>query len=143
MNLSALTATALAARPDASVAIEDLASHPGLSEKDKLAKVSQQFEAALLRQILTDARKPVFASRFTSTSAVDGIYQDLITNQLAESISQSGEFGLARSLQSQLDPRSSTPSSAADSAANAPQRPAPAPSLIAASSPSFQPETSP
>jgi Rod binding domain-containing protein len=85
------------------VPLERLANDPGLTERAKVAQASQQFEAALLRQILSDARKPVFVSEFTKQSAVDGIYHDLITNQLAESISQSGEFGLARSLQAQLD----------------------------------------
>ena len=104
MNLSALSPTAR----DADVPIERLAAHPALSEQDKLAQDSRQFEAALLRQILADARKPVFPSKFTEQSAVHGIYNDMITSQLADSISQSGEFGLARSLESQLNRPSAT-----------------------------------
>ncbi len=90
------------AGPTTNVPIESLAAQSGLSERAKVAEASRQFEAALLRQILNEARKPVFASKFTQASAVNGIYDSMITSQLADSISQSGEFGLARSLQSQL-----------------------------------------
>ena len=93
----------------ADVRLEQLAAHPALSEQDKLAQASRHFEAALLRQILADARKPVFPSRFTDQSAVHGIYHDMVTSQLADSISQSGEFGLARSLESQLNRAPATP----------------------------------
>ena len=99
MNISALSSAARGAE----IPLEELAAHPDLTDKDKLAQVSRQFEAALLRQILADARKPVFASKFTDHSAVHGIYNDMVTDQLAESISRSGEFGLARSLQDQLN----------------------------------------
>ena len=98
MTINPLSPTARGA----DVPLEELASNPALSEKQKLAEASRQFEAALLRQILADARKPVFASRFTSQSAANSIYDDLITNQLADSISRGGEFGLARDLQQQL-----------------------------------------
>ncbi len=99
MNVS----SSRSAGPAANISIENLASQPGLSERAKVAEVSRQFEAALLRQILNEARKPVFASKFTQASAVNGIYDSMVTSQLADSISQSGEFGLARSLQGQLD----------------------------------------
>lgn len=93
------------AGPAANIPIENLAAQSGLSERAKVAEASRQFEAALLRQILNEARKPVFASKFTQASAVNGIYDSMVTSQLADSISQSGEFGLARSLQGQLDRR--------------------------------------
>ena len=38
----------------------------------------------------------------TDDSAVGGIYKDMVTAQLAESISKSGSFGLAQSLQAEL-----------------------------------------
>jgi len=98
MNVNPLSSTGRGA----DIPIEELASNSKLSEKEKLKEASRQFEAALLRQILADARKPVFPSRFTQQSAANGIYDDLITNQLADSISRGGQFGLARDLQSQL-----------------------------------------
>ena len=83
------------------VPLESLAGNKSLSDNDKVAEVSRQFEAVLLRQILQDIRKPLLAPA-ESESTVNGIYSDMINNQMAESISRSGTFGLARSLQSQL-----------------------------------------
>jgi flagellar protein FlgJ len=81
--------------------LESLASNANLSDNDKVAEVSRQFEAVLLRQIFQDIRKPVLAQD-DGNSTVNGIYSDMINNQMADSISRSGTFGLARSLQSQL-----------------------------------------
>src|SRR5208282_101086 len=81
--------------------LESLAGNPNLSDADKVTEVSRQFEAVLLRQILGDIRKPVLASA-QGDPTVNGIYSDMINNQLADSISRSGGFGLARSLQGQL-----------------------------------------
>jgi Rod binding domain-containing protein len=50
---------------------------------------------------MQDIRKPVLATA-ESNSTVNGIYSDMINNQMADSISRSGTFGLARSLQGQL-----------------------------------------
>jgi Rod binding domain-containing protein len=58
----------------------------------------------LLRQILNDARKPVFKSSLTEKSATSAIYDEMVTAQLADAVSRSGEFGLARSLTTQLQP---------------------------------------
>ena len=82
--------------------IEKLAGNKSLSETEKVSEVSRQFESVLLRQILGEGRKTVFSSKFNQNSMTSGIYQDMVTNQLAESISRSGSFGLARSLEAQL-----------------------------------------
>jgi len=82
--------------------IEKLAGNKSLSEAEKVSEVSRQFESVLLRQILGEGRKTVFSSKFNQNSMTSGIYQDMVTNQLAESISRSGSFGLARSLEAQL-----------------------------------------
>ena len=84
------------------VSIERLADDKTLSESEKITEASRQFEAVLLRQILGSARKTVFKSKTVEDSLSSGIYQDVVTGQLADSISRSGSFGLARSLQSQL-----------------------------------------
>jgi len=82
------------------LSLESLAGNSKLSDEEKVGEVSRQFEAVLLRQILQDIRKPVLTAE--SDSTVNGIYSDMINNQLADSISRSGTFGLARSLQTQL-----------------------------------------
>ena len=98
----------LASRSPAEIPAEKLASQKGLTEQEKIAEASRQFEAVLLRQILNDARKPVFKSTLFEKSATSGIYDEMATAQLADAISRSGEFGLARSLAVQLKPGASS-----------------------------------
>ena len=86
----------------ANVPLEKLASNPNVSDAAKVAEASRQFEAVFLRQILQEARKSMVNSSANPESATKGIYNDLVNNQLADSISRSGEFGLAKSLQTQL-----------------------------------------
>lgn len=82
--------------------MERLAASGKVTEEEKVGEVSRQFEALLLRQILGEAQKTVFHSKINSESTAGSIYQDMITNQLADNISKSGAFGLARILQHQL-----------------------------------------
>jgi Rod binding domain-containing protein len=86
----------------ADVPLNDLAANPHISDSEKVAEVSRQFEAVLLRQILQEARKSSVAPSSPADASVSGIYDDMINNQLADSISRSGSFGLARSLQREL-----------------------------------------
>jgi Rod binding domain-containing protein len=87
----------------AELPLERLASSKEVSQKEKIGEVSRQFEAVLLRQIMSQAQKPMFKS---SLMAGDGtsnaIYQDMITQQLADRISKGGTFGFAKVLEQQL-----------------------------------------
>ena len=85
----------------AQLPLESLAGNANISDADKVAEVSRQFEAVLLRQILQDIRKPILTPA-QGDAAATGIYNDMINNQMAESISRSGGFGLAQSLAGQL-----------------------------------------
>ncbi len=82
--------------------LDHLAHNSHVSEEQKIHEVCGQFEAVLLRQILDQARKPLFQSHSTLNSSVNAIYHDMTTAQLAESISKSGSFGLARNLEYQF-----------------------------------------
>lgn len=84
------------------VPIERVAQDSHLSQEEKVGQLSGQFEALLLRQILQNARKPVIHSKFNAESAPGAIYDDMVTNQLAQSISHTGALGLAETLQEQL-----------------------------------------
>lgn len=84
------------------VPLDRLATNKSLSEKEKLGVVGQQFEAVLLRQMFQEAQKTVVSSRFSMRGAANAVYQDMISNQLAEGISRSGGLGLAKSLETQL-----------------------------------------
>jgi Rod binding domain-containing protein len=86
----------------ANVPIEELAANQHLSEKQKIAEASRQFESMMLRQILSESQKPVITSEFTDNSTAAGIYQDYITNTLADSMSKAGTLGLAKVFEQQL-----------------------------------------
>jgi peptidoglycan hydrolase FlgJ len=95
--------SALQQKVDAShIQLESLANNKALSQEDKIAEASRQFEAVLLRQFLSESQKPVITSEFTDNSTAAGIYQDFITNQLADSLSRGGGIGLAKSFERQL-----------------------------------------
>ena len=81
---------------------EHLSGAAGISEREKVSELCRQFEAVLLRQILKDAQKTIIKSDLTTESASADIYQDMITSQLAESISVSGSLGFAQTLEQQL-----------------------------------------
>ena len=81
---------------------ERLAGNTTLTEQEKIAEASRQFEAILLRQILSETQKTVISSKYSDNSVASGIYRDMVTNQLAESISKSGSFGLAKTFERQL-----------------------------------------
>jgi flagellar protein FlgJ len=82
--------------------LERLAGNPHLTEQEKVREVARQFEAVLVRQILAEARKSLHEEGADESSATTELYQDLLNQTLADSISRSGTLGLASSLQSQL-----------------------------------------
>ena len=86
----------------ANTPVEELAGNKSLTKQQKIAEASRQFEAIMLRQILSESQKPVITSEFTDNSTAAGIYQDYITNTLADSISKSGTFGLTKVFEQQL-----------------------------------------
>ena len=87
------------------VAVENLAGNGALTENQKIGEASKQFEAILLRQFLSEAQKPMFKSEFTDDSSEAGIYQDMVTGQLADSLARSGGIGLAQTFEHQLTHR--------------------------------------
>jgi Rod binding domain-containing protein len=88
------------------IAPEKLARNPQLSEKQKIAEASRQFESILLKQILESSQKTVIKSKYSEESTASGIYHDMITSHLADSISKSGTFGLSQTFEQQLNHRS-------------------------------------
>ena len=84
------------------IPLERLAASPNLSEPQKIAELSRQFEAILLRQILQNARKTVIKSELTDDSLANDIYDDMVTTQLADAMSKSGSFGLGQTLEKEL-----------------------------------------
>ena len=110
MNISSISSAAPVDTSD--IPVQDLAGNKHLTEQQKIAEASRQFEAIMLRQILSEAQKPVITSEFTDNSTAAGIYQDFITNSLADSMSKSGTLGLAKIFEQQLShpsPKTATP----------------------------------
>jgi flagellar protein FlgJ len=84
------------------LSLEQVAASKQLDEPQKVARASQAFEALLLRQILTEAQKPQFGQTSSSSRTVGEVYQDMISERMAEQIAAGGSLGLARSLGTQL-----------------------------------------
>lgn len=98
-----MNVTAIQPKVDTShIAPENLAGNSALTEDQKIAEASRQFEAILLRQFLTEAQKPCFKSEYTEDSSEAGIYQDMVTSQLADALTRGTGVGLAQSFQKQL-----------------------------------------
>ena len=100
--ISSQVATIASTLNASDVPLEQLAGNKAIPESQKIAEVARQFEALLLRQVLQAGRKTIFHSKVTEESAGSSIYQDMVTDQLAEAMSKNGTLGLARSLQVEL-----------------------------------------
>ena len=98
------------------IPLEQLAGNRQVPEADKLKEICRQFEAVLLREILRNAQKTVIASDLTEESTARSIYQDLVTEQMADGISRSGAVGFARSLEAQFARQALTPPNVEDPA---------------------------
>ena len=120
MNVSPIPSQSQSPVDTSNIPVEDLAGNKRLSEQQKIAEASRQFEAIMLRQILSESQKPVITSEFTDNSTAAGIYQDYITNTLAESMSKSGTLGLAKVFEQQLSHPSPKTATGADVTAVAP-----------------------
>src|ERR1700685_3653477 len=97
-----MNVTPIQSKDISNIPVEELAGNKHLSEQQKIAEASRQFEAIMLRQILSESQKPVITSEFTVNSTAAGIYQDYITNTLADSMSKSSTLGLAKIFEQQL-----------------------------------------
>ncbi len=89
----------LQAKIDASeIPMDQIAGNKALTQEQKIGEATRQFEAMLLRQILESTQKTVIKSKYSEDSTATGIYRDMITSQLADSISKSGSLGLGETL---------------------------------------------
>jgi flagellar protein FlgJ len=86
----------------ADVPLDRLAGDTRLTDQQKVGEAGRQFEAILLRQILTAAQKTTFKSKYTDDSTASSVYRDMTVKQLADSMSRGGGLGLAKALNKQL-----------------------------------------
>lgn len=81
-----------------------LFTQKGSKTKDarELKATTEQFEAILIRQYLSEAMKPLFSDSLMGQTSGAHMYQYMITDALASELSQNSTFGIASLLQMQL-----------------------------------------
>jgi flagellar protein FlgJ len=123
MNVSAVTSLGLppAAAAAAEGALLPRDPAPGAARPNSPAdvrKAAAQFEAILLRQLLSPAIEPLMNGGLAgATGTGGGVYGYMLTDVLATSLSQGGGLGLAQLLTQQLSPRGTPAADAAGTAA--------------------------
>lgn len=89
----------------ASMAVSEISPLSKIKEPvnaKELEDASRQFEAVFLKQFIGEALKPLLHETPGSQVAGAGVYQHMITDVIAENLSNSGEFGFSSMLQAQL-----------------------------------------
>jgi Rod binding domain-containing protein len=86
-----------------SIAPERLAKNTSLTEQQKIAEASRQFESILLKQILDASQKTVIKSKLSQDSTASSIYHDMVSTRMADCMSKSGAFGLTQTFEKQLN----------------------------------------
>jgi len=118
MNVSAINsssstaasiATMQALRADqASAGVNTSKSSDSGRDPAAIKKAASQFEAIILRQLLAPSIEPMMSGGLGGAqgSGGGGMYGYMLTDTLANSLSQGGGLGLARMLEKQLTPHS-------------------------------------
>lgn len=96
-----MDATALQFNAADPAAWRDRLVHGSAPEGERLAAVSKEFEAVLLRQYLSEAMKPLSKDGNTFGGS-NSVYGYMITDALASGLSSSGVFGFSNLMQAQL-----------------------------------------
>ena len=91
----------------------EMAHSRHVSEKQKVAAVSVQFESILVKQYLKQALEPMFKGIFDETGGASGMYRHMFTDALSESIAKGGGFGISTMLQMHLNKRADAEAAAA------------------------------
>jgi flagellar protein FlgJ len=77
--------------------LEQIDASKNTHDPKKIARVSRQFEAILLRQFLGESMKPLLQGGPSGQ-----VYGYMLTDSLANEISEGGGLGLAHVIQAQL-----------------------------------------
>lgn len=97
----------LSATISPSLQAPELNQAPKASTDSELIDATRQFEAVFLRQFLGDALKPILHATPGSEGPGAGIYQYMMTDVIANSLTKQEQFGMASLLQMQLGEQSS------------------------------------
>ena len=80
----------------------EMAHSKHTTQNQKVAAVSDQFEAVLVKQYLKEALKPMFKGVFNEDGGAHRMYRHFFTDAISESIASGGGFGVSNVLQQQL-----------------------------------------
>ncbi len=86
---------------DSSMLME-LAHSKNISQEQKVAAVSEQFESVLVKQFLKEALKPMFKGVFNEDEGAHRMYRHFFTDAISENVASGGGFGVSSILQQQL-----------------------------------------
>jgi hypothetical protein len=84
------------------------ASGPGqgqtqIDKSSKLYKVSQEFEAIFIKQMLNVMRKSVSKTGLMDGGMAEEIFEDMLYDEYAQKMAESGSFGIADMIYKQLN----------------------------------------
>ena len=71
---------------------------------EKAAKAATDFEAMLIKQMLTSMTKSLDGEGFFGSGAGSNLYQDMFINEVAQNMASNQSFGLAQQILQQVDP---------------------------------------
>jgi Rod binding domain-containing protein len=74
-----------------------------IDKSSKLYKVSQDFEAIFIKQMLNVMRKSVSKTGLMDGGMAEEIFEDLLYDEYAEKMAKSGSFGIADMIYRQLN----------------------------------------
>ena len=74
-----------------------------IDKSSKLYKVSQEFEAIFIKQMLNVMRKSVSKTGLLDGGMAEEIFEDMLYDEYAKNMAESGSFGIADMIYRQLD----------------------------------------
>ena len=74
-----------------------------IDKSSRLYKVSQEFEAIFIKQMLNVMRKSVSKTGLMDGGMAEEIFEDMLYDEYAQKMAESGSFGIADMIYRQLD----------------------------------------
>jgi Rod binding domain-containing protein len=75
-----------------------------IDKSSKLYKVSQEFEAIFIKQMLNVMRKSVSKTGLMDGGMAEEIFEDMLYDEYAQKMAETGSFGIADMIYRQLTP---------------------------------------
>lgn len=112
MNVSAINSVNEAKRllaSETNTGADGAALSPAQKRKKEVAQAAKQFEAIILRQLISPAIEPLMSNgvggKGKGGSGGGGVYGYMLTDVMADSLSKGGGLGLSKILEQQLTPK--------------------------------------